>query len=90
MDFLELENEIRNIKERNLRVEADKAWETSITRKLFVAVLTYLVAASLFVVLGVERPLLGALVPTAAFALSTLSLGAIKKIWLKKLQRNRN
>ena len=39
----ELEKEIELIKMRNKRVEADKAWETSWTRKICIAVLTYLV-----------------------------------------------
>ena len=33
-----IEREIELIKERNLRVEADKAWEVSWTRQLFIAV----------------------------------------------------
>lgn len=34
MDNKDLENEIAKIKERNKRVELDKAWETSWTRKI--------------------------------------------------------
>lgn len=90
MNLGEIENEIRKIKERNLRVEADKAWETSFTRKFFVAILTYFVMASLMVMLGVDRPWLSALIPSVAFLLSTLSLAAVKNIWLKRFQRNRN
>jgi len=44
MDELEqLKNDIELIKQRNARVEADKAWETSLFRKILVAVLTYIV-----------------------------------------------
>ena len=39
----ELEKEIEKIKERNKRVEKDKAWETSIVRKIAIAILTYAV-----------------------------------------------
>jgi len=38
-----LKIEIEKIKGRNRRVEADKAWETSLTRKILIAVLTYFV-----------------------------------------------
>lgn len=38
----ELVKEIEQIKQRNHRVELDKAWETSAIRKLCICVLTYL------------------------------------------------
>lgn len=38
----ELKQEIENIKARNKRVEKDKAWETSLTRRIFIAVSTYI------------------------------------------------
>ncbi len=34
MELKELEEEVLKIKERNKRVELDKAWETSWTRKI--------------------------------------------------------
>ena len=43
MDNKDLENEIAKIKERNKRVELDKAWETSWTRKICICILTYIV-----------------------------------------------
>ena len=39
----ELEKEIVNIKERNKKVELDKKWETSLTRKICICILTYIV-----------------------------------------------
>ena len=39
----ELENRIEKIEDRNRRVETDKAWETSWTRKIWICVLTYIV-----------------------------------------------
>ena len=39
----DLEKEIELIKERNKRVEKDKAWETSMLRKVSIAILTYIV-----------------------------------------------
>lgn len=76
-----LQKEIDTIKLRNQRVEKDKAWETSAARKVSVAVLTYLTVLLFFIVIEVENPLLGALVPTLGFLLSTLSLPFIKKWW---------
>lgn len=40
----EIEKELIAIKERNWRVEMDKAWEISWTRRLFIAVATYVIA----------------------------------------------
>ena len=43
MELKDLEKEIENIKERNKKVELDKSWETSWTRKLCICILTYIV-----------------------------------------------
>lgn len=79
-----LEQELARIKERNLRVEADKTWETSLFRKLLISVITYIVAALALYSIGVDDFYLGAIIPTLGFLLSTLSLPAIKKWWLKR------
>lgn len=85
MDELQqIKNEIEQIKQRNARVEADKAWETSFSRKILVAVLTYIVIVLLFLVAGLPKPFINALVPTAGFLLSTLSIPFFKKLWLKR------
>jgi hypothetical protein len=79
-----LENEIRAIKERNLRVEADKAWETSGFRIFSLCVITYIVAACVLYAIGVQSFLLSALVPTAGFFLSVQSLPLVKRWWVRK------
>jgi len=81
-----LEKEIESLRERNRRVEAEKAWETSYTRAFSIAIITYFVAAVVMYVIGVENYLLGALVPTIGFVLSTQSLPAIKRWWIRKHQ----
>ena len=43
MEKKDLEKEIIQIKERNKRVELDKKWETSWTRKICIMILTYIV-----------------------------------------------
>ncbi|MCR4328427.1 MAG: hypothetical protein NUV53_02805 [Patescibacteria group bacterium] len=79
-----LENEIHAIKERNVRVEADKAWETSKFRIFTLCVITYVIAACVLYAVGVANFFLSAFVPTAGFFLSVQSLPAIKRWWVKK------
>jgi len=45
---MDLEKEIKEIKKRNKKVEMEKAWETSIFRKVIIAILTYLVIVLFF------------------------------------------
>ncbi len=74
---------IGQLQERNKRVELDKAWETSWTRKIILIILTYLIIVSFFFISQLPKPLLNAIVPTIGLTISTLSLDIIKKIWLK-------
>lgn len=81
----DLEKEIELIKERNKRVEADKAWETSWTRKICIAVLTYLVVVAYnYGIVQIDNIFLSSLVPVMGFLLSTLSLKVIRNIWEKR------
>lgn len=75
--------EVQAIRERNKKVEADKAWETSIFRKLIIAILTYFVVVLFFVVADLPQPFINAIIPAIGFVLSTLSLSVFKKFWLK-------
>ncbi|MBU1992276.1 MAG: hypothetical protein ABH856_04680 [Patescibacteria group bacterium] len=79
----DLEKEIAKIKARNRRVEADKAWEVSWTRKILVLTLTYLVISIFFLFAKIEQPFINSIVPALAFVLSTLSLSVFKKVWIK-------
>ncbi len=76
--------EIENIQQRNARVEADKAWETSGPRRVIIAAVTYTIAGVYMGQLGINDPWLSALVPTGGYIFSTLSLGVVKKIWIEK------
>ncbi|MFA7681446.1 MAG: hypothetical protein WCX61_00270 [Candidatus Peribacteraceae bacterium] len=78
-----LESNIQAILERNKRVEADKAWETSITRRSFIALITYIAALTFLHFNGLQNPEIQALIPTGAYVLSTLSLPPLKQWWLK-------
>lgn len=82
-----LEDEIKKIKERNKRVELDKSWETSITRKICICILTYIVVVIYsYLINKVDNIFLSSLVPVIGFSLSTLSLKYIRRIWEKKLK----
>ena len=83
----ELQKEIETIKDRNRRVEADKAWETSWTRKIIVLFLTYLVVVVFFFFAGLLNPFINAIVPAMAFVLSTASISFFKKRWLNKIYK---
>ncbi len=80
----DIQKELQEIKSRNKRVEADKAWETSWTRKVIILVLTYIVIVIFFFVSNLGNPFINAIVPTIGFFLSTLTVPIIKKWWLKK------
>jgi hypothetical protein len=79
----QLQKEIQTIKERNRRVESNKAWETSWTRRISIACLTYIVVCIFFIYIGVTDPFTNAIVPVIGFLLSTLSIGIIKSVWIK-------
>ncbi len=84
-----VESKIKAIDERNRKVELDKSWELSLTRKIIIAILTYLTIVIVMESLTVTQPWINALVPTLGFILSTLSLPLFKDIWLKKHHNSR-
>lgn len=75
---------IQSILERNQRVELDKAWETSLTRRGIIAVVTYIVATVWLFVIESESPFLNALVPFGGYLFSTWSLPFVKRWWIEK------
>jgi peptidoglycan/LPS O-acetylase OafA/YrhL len=76
----EITARLTKIEERNVRVEADKAWEMSWARKISVAVLTYLVVCLFLYTIDETDVWLKALIPVLGFILSTVSLQIIRKI----------
>jgi len=82
-----LEERIRKIEGRNARVEADKAWETSYTRRALLILFTYLAIGFYLQAIEVPYPWLNAIVPAFAFMLSTLTLPFFKKAWLKRVYK---
>ena len=83
-----LEQKIQNIEERNERVEADKAWETSWTRRALLTLFTYLAIGVYMWAIDVSRPWLNAVVPAVAFMLSTLTMPFFKEIWIKEKRKS--
>ncbi len=78
---------IEDILKRNSRVEADKAWETSKTRRAIIATVTYFVAVAFMYKIGVGDPFRNAFIPTGGYLLSTLSLPYFKTLWLKRFYK---
>lgn len=76
--------DVEMLQERNRRVEADKAWEVSWTRRSSIVVFTYVVALVWLVLIQEHQAYLKALVPAAGYILSTLSLPFLKTRWLAK------
>lgn len=79
----DLEARVAAIEKRNRNVEQDKAWETSWTRRISIAALTYLVVLGYLFVIGNDAPFINALVPPVGFILSTLVLKSIRTLWQK-------
>jgi hypothetical protein len=85
----DLVNRIEKLEARNKKVEADKAWETSWTRRLLIMVLTYLVVISYLHFVVHINPWINGFVPVIGYFLSTLTVSAAKKQWIKKKKKLR-
>ena len=83
----ELEKEIKKIKSRNTKVEAEKAWETSFERKLLIVFITYVIISIVMFLLWFKDPLINALIPTFWYLLSTLSISFLRKKYIEKYVR---
>ncbi len=78
----ELKKEIDQIKLRNKKVEADKAWETSYTRKFTILLLTYIVISIFLISMHLENPFVNAIVPSIGFLISTMTVPFVKRWWI--------
>ena len=66
-DISSLEKRVSKIEQRNLRVEIDKAWEGTLTRKLLNVIFTYFsIALYLKFIVNIE-PWVNAVVPSLGF-----------------------
>jgi len=80
----DIETRLEAIEKRNLRVEADKAWETSWLRRFLIVVVTYVVAGLVLYHIHPEGAWLNAIIPTCGYLISTFSLPPIKAFWIKQ------
>ncbi len=81
----DLKERIDAIEKRNKRVEMDKAWEVSFTRRLCIMVLTYFVVLLYsYFIRKFNNIFLSSIIPVIGFLLSTLSLRLVRKIWQSK------
>lgn len=84
----DLEKRISDIENRNKRVELDKKWETSFTRRFSICVLTYIVVLLFSYFINTSNNIfLSSLVPVIGFSLSTLSVSLIRRIWLNVINK---
>lgn len=86
---MSIEERIEKIEKRNKKVELDKKWETSGTRKICIGILTYIVVVIYsYSISKISNVWLSSLVPVMGFGLSTLSLKAVRNVWEKNLKNN--
>ncbi|MDP3965764.1 MAG: hypothetical protein Q8Q13_03120 [bacterium] len=81
---MDIEQRIQKIEERNIRVEAEKAWETSVFRVCSIMLVTYVVACGVLFVIGNDNPWRNAFIPVIGYFLSTQSLPFIKRFWINR------
>jgi deoxyadenosine/deoxycytidine kinase len=83
----ELEKRISQIESRNRKVEQDKEWETSYTRRVILIIFTYLSIGIYLQALNIENAWANAIVPSLAFWLSTLTLPYFKRFWERYIHK---
>ena len=80
----DIEERLKIIEERNIRVEAEKAWETSWARRILLVLFTYITIGTYMWIIQVSRPWLNAIVPAIGFMISTLTMPFFKAMWLEQ------
>jgi len=81
---MDIINRIEKIEQRNKKVELDKKWEVSWTRKVSIVFLTYIVVVMYLAIINNDNPLVNALVPSIGYFLSTIAVAWLRKIWQNK------
>lgn len=84
MDEQSLESRVGEIESRNKRVELDKAWETSWTRRLLLTLFTYLALGIYMWAIDIPRPWLSSIVPAVGFMISMLTMPWFKTRWIQR------
>lgn len=89
-EIKEIKKELGAIRERNERVEGDKAWEVSGFRVGSITVGMYIIASAALYAIGNDFPLRNALIPAIGYLLSTQSLPFIKRNWIARYRSNKS
>lgn len=84
---MRLVERVEKIEARNQKVETDKAWEGSWSRKIVLIIFTYLAVGLYLNVIKVKDPWINAIVPSIGFLLSTLTLPWIKNWWKENIYK---
>ena len=84
---LTLEERVAKLEARNRRVEGDKGWETSWTRRLAIMLLTYLTTVFYLRFVLHVSPWVNSLASVIGYLVSTLSVGRLKRHWLNRRTR---
>jgi len=84
MPEINVTTEIQKLKERNARVEIDKAWETSKIRRGILAIATYVVVGIFLSSINAPNPWINALIPAGAYIVQTLTLPVLKNWWARR------
>jgi hypothetical protein len=87
MKIEELTQRLDKIEARNKKVETNKAWETSLTRKMTLVLSTYVVIGLTLTIIKNPEPWINAIIPSIGFFLSTLTLPFIKEYWVKHIYK---
>jgi len=87
MKIEELDERLEKIESRNKKVEANKAWETSLSRKAFLVAITYFMVGLTLTAIKDSQPWIHAIIPSLGFFLSTLTLTFVKKYWMKHVYK---
>lgn len=84
---MELSERVSALEQRNAKVEANKAWEGSWARRVFIMLVTYVVAVIWLWVINESNLWLKVVVPVAGFLLSTLTIGPLKQVWVRAVYK---
>ncbi len=79
-----LEKRLEELEARNQRVEIEKSWEVSWTRRILLSILTYLIIVLFMWFFELPDPFMNAIIPALALLLSGPSLTIAKRLWIKQ------
>jgi hypothetical protein len=84
---LTLEERVDRLEARNRRVEADKAWEISWTRRFVLMILIYVIVVFYLRFVVHIDPWINGLVPVIGYFLSTLTISFLKNRFMVRFRR---